>query len=393
MNATTRSQNFCYAKLPQLSQTGDWIFHETPSPDEEPDPKKRECGCTCDGLECFHCERGKLGGTPNKPTCTVEAGCQDGEDEMPGGKCKKKEQTVIENPCDAFQPAGRLEGSECVVESDCPEPLSRSSLLFTNTGSCSCRYTVSCPPRASEGWEFKMQEIVDNKVVCMYEMIVPKADPIVTPATCAEGVLVAGECKVDIDCPPGPVQLSQQALACGPKTEEFMGRMFQELETIAESTFDKPLQMSCKTNCASVWAKLAECASHAAVDTSPNKVESWNACIGSTATKGVQQIDFSELLQPDMSHKMYWRFKSKREHLHCNSAFASAMNFGGSTWTELAKNAQALAVKNYVRLQGSFVDKPTRRISCRDGYCSAADKRGTSLGQCLSDCERWYPNK
>mmetsp|Transcript_72792 Transcript_72792/g.115201 ORF Transcript_72792/g.115201 Transcript_72792/m.115201 type:complete len:425 (+) Transcript_72792:73-1347(+) len=390
-NASTQSQDFCSAKFPELTATGAWVFSETPSPEEQPDPKKRQCDCACNGLECFRCERGELGGTGAAPTCTIENGCQEDEEEV-DGKCKKTKDVEVRNPCDAFQPPGELHGFECVVETECPEPLSNSTVLFSKAGSCTCRYDVVCPPM--KGW--RSEGIVNrgDSVICKYETVVPKAEPTVTPATCMEGTVSDGEtCRIPMDCPPGPIQLSYTALACGPKSDKFIGRMFEELEMIAESTFDKPHQQSCKTTCTSVWAKVAECAHLAEQDTSSNKVNSWTACIGATATRGVQKIDFSQLMRKDNSKKMFWRLRSRGDNLHCTSAFASAVNFDGKTWFDLTRQVEGLAAKNYVRLQGTYVNKPSRSISCRDGYCNAADLRGASLPACLSHCEKSFPNK
>lgn len=245
-----------------------------------------------------------------------------------------------------------------------------------------------------KGWINKGIVDMGDSVVCKYEVVVPKAKPTVEHATCMQGTVPDGQtCNIPMDCPPGPIQLSYTALACGPKSDQFIGRMFEELEMIAESTFDKPHQQSCKTTCTSVWAKAAECASLAENDRSSNKINSWTACIGDTATRGVQYVDFSQLMMKDRSKKMFWRLRSRNENLHCTSAFASAVNFDGKTWFDLTRQVEDLAAKNYVRLQGTYVEKPARSISCRDGYCTAADKRGASLSACLSHCEKQFPDK
>lgn len=282
----------------------------------------------------------------------------------------------------------------CEVSKACPAVAEGvRAVIEMAAGTCNCRYKVSCPP--SEAGELSDSSIDRSTLVCTYKRIVPKPTPETKEATCKAGTTPKGNgvCTHPMPCPPGPVEISPTHLACGPKSKDYVQQMLLVLRDIASSVVGKPLQLSCKTTCVSVWAKLAECAGLASVDKSKDKADSWAACIGRGAIRGVQYVDFSSLMRADPTYDRFWKLKNRNDHLNCYSAFQSSVNFKGGEWAQLVDTMHDVAAETYVRLQGSYVEVPSRAISCRRGYCNAADKRGPSLSQCLESCAKSHPNK
>jgi len=306
----------------------------------------------------------------------------------------------------------------CYRDCECPEGSDQDPGLIVDA--CECKYTVGC--------EEPMTTVMENGGRwCHFEGEAPRDEQIVkeAPVTylCPDGATYnrrAGKCELQLNkCPPiVSIQLDQRSMACGPKTDEYITHMINEMyhETVLATNlgFTRKLFSSCSVGCISTYSKFSECAwqndpaecvgraarsgqairpiGHlSAYDTciGPNYYElRWlrkaPACMAARPPKGGDMRKVTE--RP-------WMRKAL-QFLPCKDMYGSEANFM-SNWEGAVSNIQKIAKSHFVKLSGDYVRKPTGRIDCRKAHCGKTETNSKNhgertLGSCVRTCSEKF---
>jgi hypothetical protein len=310
----------------------------------------------------------------------------------------------------------------CYRDCACPEGADQDPGLSVD--SCECKYTVGC--------EEPMTIVVESgERWCHFDGEAPRDEQIVkeAPVTylCPDGATYnrqAGKCELQLSkCPPiVSVQLDQKAMACGPKTDEYIAHMFNEIysESILATNagFTRNLFSTCSVGCISVYSKFSECA----WQNDPQE------CVGRAAKSGQAIRAIGHLSKHDTCigpnyAKLRWLRKAPAckaaraskggdmrkvtespwmrkalQFLPCKDMYGSEVNFM-SNWEAAVKNIENIAKSYFIKLSGDYVTKPTGRLDCRKAHCGKSDtnskKHGErTLASCVRACtERFGPKK
>lgn len=342
------------------------------------------CACECDAAQCL------------KTTCSGEG--YDLERNAAGVlECVRVETTggeVIAGTAEEVICApGELRtkggSAECVMPATCPPPPTvggRTIELSGKVGCEECRYPVQCVDPAT-------LVVKGGKAFCKMPARTTEVNikRLTKPAekSCPSGgsPLVGGVCLVSpVDCP-GVVVIPPEALACGPKTDDYIQRMLLEIAS-EQKHISNPskLRLSCVASCHAIFAKFTECAGQ-----SPKQ------CVGRAAGSG-KAIGAVGNFAKHNSSSWLRLDPSKASQLPCKDMYGSEYNFKNG-WVEGVAKLEALATGQYLLLQGEYVQQPMGRLDCRKSLCSKVDNyaaqqpQGTSdrsVGQCLDQCAAQY---
>mmetsp|Transcript_120244 Transcript_120244/g.322783 ORF Transcript_120244/g.322783 Transcript_120244/m.322783 type:complete len:514 (+) Transcript_120244:457-1998(+) len=306
----------------------------------------------------------------------------------------------------------------CYRDCECPEGSDQDTGLSVDA--CECKYTVGC--------EEPMTIVVENgERWCHFDGVAPRDEEIVkeAPVTylCPDGATYNrqdGKCELQLNkCPPiVSIHLDQKAMACGPKTDEYITHMFNHIyhEAIlaASAGFTSKLFTTCSVGCISTYSKFSECAwqNDAAV------------CVGRAGKSGHAIRAIGHLSKYDTCTsanygKLRWLRKTPacraaRPHaggdprhdedspwmrkavdfLPCKDMYGSEVNFMAN-WEAAVQKIENIATSYFIKLSGDYVHKPTGRLDCRQAHCHKTDTNSRqhgerTLGSCVRSCSERF---
>lgn len=309
----------------------------------------------------------------------------------------------------------------CYRDCECPEGADQDSGLSVDN--CECKYTVGC--------EEPMTIVVENgERWCHFEGEAPRDEQIVkeAPVTylCPDGATYnrrAGKCELQLSkCPPTlSIHLDQKAMACGPKTDEYITHMFNEIyhESMlaANAGFTHNLFTTCSIGCISTYAKFSECAWQNDPATCVGRagksghairaighLSKHDTCVGPNYAKlrWLRKAPACKAARPPKGGDMRkvtespWMRKALN-FLPCKDMYGSEVNFMAN-WEGAVKNIENIAKSYFIKLSGDYVSKPTGRIDCRKAHCGKTETNSKNHGErtlasCVRTCSERFGGK
>lgn len=347
------------------------------------------CQCACTTAECYECGRGHLEEVDGEMKCMSDVKHVPAEDSK----------THNHAPCGPDGGLTIVGGKPiCTIPSTCPPVPKGSGFTAKLKSECFCTYELEC--ESKRGAVVVQAKEEAGSLICTY-----RSDAKEIQSREFEGELscispfklVGNKCAVEQECrEPISISLSQEALACGPQTPEFIAHMFDQMVKIQEDGALPQLHVQCAMNCVSVFAKMSECYG-----------QTLGVCLG-TDVQSTRKGEAKDHLDMDKTNRTTasWLVKSSSTTaLPCHHLFASARTLsstkGKTHWDEMVDVLQEKASDRYIELQGNYKEFPTQPISCRDAFCKkiATMKYGNpgkvvlSNSQCFQSCEEKFADK